>query len=263
MRFLALTLALTLSTGAIAQDSDLVTLQTRNDSRGWEGVGRLDIIDKGFCTAALIQSKLILTAAHCLYEDDGTLISADRFVFEAGLRDGRAEASRKISRILAHPEYRHEGPSTDTSEVANDIAILELEQPIRNGRILPYEIAPKPQAGDQVGIVSYGRDRANAASLQEACEVIERQRGVILMSCDIQFGSSGSPVFTMRDGRAKIVSVVSAMADVEGRKISIGTSLAEPLAELLASFAKAGAGSARNVIASGQRNDTGAKFVRP
>lgn len=252
-----------MSSGAIAQDSALVTLETSNDSRGWEGVGRLDIIDKGFCTAALIQNKLILTAAHCLYEDDGSLISPDRFVFEAGLRDGRAEASRKISRILAHPAYRHEGPSTDTSEVANDIAILELEQPIRNGRIAHFDIAPKPQAGDQVGIVSYGRDRANAASLQEVCEVIERQRGVILMSCDIQFGSSGSPVFTMRDGKAKIVSVVSAMADVEGRKISIGTSLEQPLAELLASFATTSTGSARNVIVSGQRNDTGAKFVRP
>jgi len=263
MRFLALLLALTLSTGASAQDSDLVTLQTRNDSRGWEGVGRLDILDKGFCTAALIQSKLILTAAHCLYEADGTPISPDRFIFEAGLRDGRAEASRNVTRLLAHPAYLHTGPSTDTSEVAYDIAILELDQPIRNGRIIPYAIASKPETGDEVGIVSYGKDRANAASLQETCQVIERQNGVILMSCDIVFGSSGSPVFSMKDGTAKIVSVVSAMADVDGKKISIGTSLQDPLAELLASFATASTGSGRKIVLGGQRNETGAKFVRP
>ena len=168
-----------------AQETGLVTLQTREDSRNWAGVGRLDIIDKGFCTAALIQNRLILTAAHCLYDTDGSLISPDRFVFEAGLRDGRAEASRGISRILPHPDYKHDGPSTDAAEVVNDIALLELDQPIRNGRIMPYAIAPKPQAGDEIGIVSYGRDRANAASLQEVCKVIERQSGVILMDCDI------------------------------------------------------------------------------
>jgi protease YdgD len=246
-----------------AQETGLVTLQTREDSRNWAGVGRLDIIDKGFCTAALIQNRLILTAAHCLYDTDGSLISPDRFVFEAGLRDGRAEASRGISRILPHPDYKHDGPSTDAAEVANDIALLELDQPIRNGRIMPYATAPKPQAGDEIGIVSYGRDRANAASLQEVCKVIERQSGVILMDCDITFGSSGSPVFSMADGHPQIVSVVSAMADVEGRQISIGTSLQEPLAQLLASFNSQSTGSARKIVTNGQRNDTGAKFLRP
>jgi len=246
-----------------AQETALVALQTRNDSRGWEGVGRLDIIDKGFCTAALIQNRLILTAAHCLYDTDGTLISPDRFVFEAGLRDGRAEASRGISRMLAHPNYHHNGPSTDTSEIANDIAVLELDQPIRNGRIIPYAIAPEPQAGDEVSIVSYGRDRANAASLQKACNILERQEGVILMTCDITFGSSGSPVFTLKDGRPQIVSVVSSMAKVEGRQISIGTSLQQPLAYLLASFAKDSIGTGRRVVTSGQRHETGAKFIKP
>ncbi|WP_458791674.1 trypsin-like serine peptidase [Yoonia sp. MH D7] len=262
MRFLAILLAL-LGTQLCAQNSALVTLETRNDSRGWEGVGRLDITGKGFCTASLIQSKLILTAAHCLFETDGTAISPDRFIFEAGLRDGRAEASRGITRILAHPDYDHSGPSTDTSEVAHDIAILELDQPIRNGRILPYAIAAKPQTGDQIGVVSYGRDRANAASLQEVCEVTGRQSGVILMSCDIAFGSSGAPVFIMQDGAPKIVSVVSAMADVDGQQISIGTSLQEPLAALLAMFKTASTGTGRKIVTGGQRTETGAKFVRP
>ena len=78
-----------------AQESALVTLNTRDESRDWAGVGRLDIVDKGFCTAALIQNRLILTAAHCLYDTDGSLISPDRFIFEAGLRDGRTSASER------------------------------------------------------------------------------------------------------------------------------------------------------------------------
>ena len=61
---------------ASAQESGLVALETRQDSQGWEAVGRLDIQGKGFCTASLLRDRLILTAAHCLYDDDGSLITA-------------------------------------------------------------------------------------------------------------------------------------------------------------------------------------------
>jgi len=263
MRHLAIILALLWAPCAVAQDSGLVTLETRDASKGWEGVGRLDIQGKGFCTAALIQPRLILTAAHCLYDDTGALIAPDRFTFEAGLRDGRAAASRRITRMLAHPDYDHRGTNTDASEVASDIGLLELDQPIRNGRIMPYPIAAKPFIGDQIGIVSYARERANAASLQKVCSVIGRQDGVILMSCDIAFGASGAPVFIMQNDQARIVSVVSAMAEIDGNKIAIGTSLAQPLAQLLTDFASQSTGGARKIITNGQRSEGGAKFVRP
>ncbi len=123
---------------AQAQDAGLVTLQTRQDSQGWEAVGRLDIAGKGFCTAALIRDRLILTAAHCLYDNDGTLVAPERFSFQAGLRDGRAQATRAVTRAVAHPEYSHNGDAADTSGVAIDIAVLELDRPIRNTRIRPY-----------------------------------------------------------------------------------------------------------------------------
>lgn len=259
-------LALTTSLAAQAQESELVTLQTRQDSQGWEAVGRLDIRGKGFCTAALIRDRLILTAAHCLYDVDGTLVDPDRFSFRAGLRDGRAEATRAIARAVAHPEYDHDGDATDPAEVALDIAVLELDQPIRNSRIRPFLIASRPITGDEVGVVSYGRGREDAASLQEVCNVLGRQTGVIVMTCDVEYGSSGSPVFTIRDGETRIASVVSAMAQVNGQKVSLGTSLEGPLNALLSHFATLGParpGGTQRLINVGERNDTGAKFVRP
>jgi V8-like Glu-specific endopeptidase len=263
MRFLAVIIAILAALPALAQDSDLVTLQTRDASKGWEAVGRLDISGKGFCTAALIQPRLILTAAHCLFDNDNTPIDPSRFTFEAGLRDGRAAASRGVSRLLAHPDYVHNGPSTDTSEVVNDVAILELSQPIRNGRIIPYPIASQPQTGEKVSIVSYGKDRANAPSLQEVCSVMSRQDGILIMSCDVAFGSSGAPVFRLRNGQYEIVSVVSAKAEVEDQAVSVGTSLQQPLATLLTTFASQSTGGARKIIMSGERSESGAKFVRP
>jgi V8-like Glu-specific endopeptidase len=249
---------------ASAQESGLVTLETRQDSQGWEAVGRLDIQGKGFCTAALIRDRLILTAAHCLYDTDGDLIAPDRFEFRAGLRDGRAAATRTITRAIAHPKYSHNGEATRPSEVAMDIAVLELNRPIRATRMRPYQIAQQPLTGDQVGVVSYGRGREEAPSLQEVCNVLGRQTGVIVMTCDVEYGSSGAPVFMMHNGETRIASVVSAMAQVDGRKVALGTSLEGPLSALLAHFAAMGParpGGSQRLINIGERNDTGAKFV--
>lgn len=268
MRHLILSAILTLAAtfGAQAQGSGLVALETRQDSQGWEAVGRLDIRGKGFCTAALIRDRLILTAAHCLYDTDGTLLSPDRFQFRAGLRDGRAQATRAVARAIAHPEYDFNGNATIPEEVAMDIAVLELDLPIRNTRIRPYLIAARPITGDEVGVVSYGRGREDAASLQEVCNVLGRQTGVIVMTCDVEYGSSGSPVFIMRDGETRIASVVSAMAQVNGQKVALGTSLEGPLNTLLSHFAALGParpGGTQRLINVQERNDTGAKFVRP
>lgn len=250
--------------GSAAQETGLVPLQTRQDSTGWEAVGRLDISGKGFCTAALIRDRLILTAAHCLYDTDGSLIAPDRFTFRAGLRDGWAEATRGIARAVAHPDYTHDGDATDPASVAMDIAVLELDRPIRTTRIQPYLIAERPLTGDKVGVVSYGRGRESAPSLQEVCSVLGRQTGVIVMTCDVEYGSSGAPVFMERDGQTRIASVVSAMAQVDGQKVALGTSLEKPLMALLAHFASQGParpGGSQRLIGIGQRNDTGAKFI--
>jgi len=248
-----------------AQETDLRKLETGADVRGWEAVGRLDFRD-GFCTAAMIRDNLILTAAHCVYTDAGRIRDAGEFTFSAGLRSGRAEATRGVHSLVAHPQYEHSPNSIEDKNVAVDIAVLRLDQPIRRSRIQPFRVDEQPSQGDQIGVVSYGRGRSEAPSLQEVCSVLGRQTGVVVMTCDVVQGSSGSPVFTLGDGAPRIVSVVSAIAQVGENKVSLGTSLREPLQTLLSHFASLGParpGGTQRVMRVGERNDTGAKFVRP
>lgn len=261
---LALTCALAL--GAQAQERGLVALETMQDSTGWAAVGRLDIADKGFCTAAMIRDDLILTAAHCIYDRDGSEIPPRRFSFHAGLRDGRAEATRGILRAVHHPDYFFSANATEASAVAVDIAVLELDRPIRQNRLRPYTIAPRPLTGDPLRVVSYGRGRAETPSLQEDCAVLGRDQGVLVMTCDVEYGSSGSPVFMQVNGEMRIASVVSAMAEMEGARVALGTTLDGPLNALLSYLAGLGPAPVPGNqlrIGVGDRNNTGAKFVRP
>lgn len=259
MKHLFLALAMIFASSALwAQDAALHSMQTLDDSRGWDAVGRLDINGTGFCTAALIRDDLVLTAAHCVYDDEGVLLRPQAFQFNAGLRNGRAEAYRDIKRVLAHPDYHHKSEA-DLAEVPHDLAVLQLSQPIRTTRITPFDIASAPRQGQEIGVVSYAQDRAEAPALQEVCAVLGKQSGFVIMSCDINFGSSGAPVFTLEGGVPRIVSVISVMAHVGARKVSLGTSLNEAIQRLVAEI------GATKVEANrvGIRNSTGAKFIRP
>lgn len=249
----------------MASAQGLFSMTSREDGRQWEAVGRLEIADRAFCTGSLIAPDIVVTAAHCLFDPEtGARVPEDQIQFLAGWRNGRAAAYRRIRRAVTHPEYVFDAPS-DARRVSHDLALIRLQHQINNTTIRPFETGLLPGPGDRVGVVSYAHDRSEAPALQEMCNVMSLQEAMLVLSCNVDFGASGSPVFRFEeDGTPRIVSVVSAKAKANGEPVSLALDLAAPLAELLAqldSQADAGAGLER--MQAGTRRDTGARFIRP
>lgn len=260
----ALALCAMVAGGAVvAETTKLRKLGTKNDALAWQSVGRLDLGHSGYCSGTLIAPDMVLTAAHCVYQN-GQLISAEEVTFRAGLTNGDAAAKRRVSQIEAHAGY---DPTTgfDGNNIRHDLALVRLAKPIPSHQLAPFRVFSGVMPKGPVSVVSYGRGRSDALSRQNQCQVLGARDRLLVLDCDVTFGSSGAPVFTHLNGRGQIVSVISGIGTRGGKKVAFGMELPQLISDLKrqmrANKALPGA-NIRRVTVGSRKTSTGAKFVR-
>lgn len=237
-RILALALLLlSLPVAGPADDGRARRILTDDEAVVFRGVGRLNVAGRRFCSAALVSERLVVTAAHCLYHPR-TLrpVPLSELRFVAGLRRDEYAAQRGVVRVAVPPDFVFDGePSYE--HLRRDIALLELDAAVSEAEASSFRPGAMPDGDAVIEIVSYARDRAQAASIQDGCRIVARMAEVAALDCGVNLGASGAPVFSLGKTGRRLWGVVSSTgALVEGGEVTLAVRAAPELPALEAAL---------------------------
>lgn len=189
-----------------AADRDLITPENIVGHRVRNKIGKLiDPLGLG-CTASLIWKNLILSAAHCVYDEDnpGELLKGEYRFCIGHDEDGNCEAESSVN------HFWWGTLDADSGGRQNDWVILRLDEPL--GDRFGYFGWRTPDSWeDNVNLAGFGGFffGGNRLNINTNCRLRGsfRDDKLFLHDCDTSRGDSGSPVFTCNDDDCRIVAL--------------------------------------------------------
>jgi len=200
----------------------------------WNALGKINTPAwrrLGECTGTLVARDLVVTAAHCLYNEiSGKPFRNEDIHFSAGLRRDES-IGHSVARCLRFAEGYRPDRRVSESTIALDHAFIVLAEPIDTE---PVKILPPNElkAGLTVTHAGYGRDRRFLPVAHHACTVKRIRGGVIDSDCDTNHGQSGGPLLVQRDGNHVIAGVMSATFAKRYNRAAAVAASTDELAEL-------------------------------
>jgi secreted trypsin-like serine protease len=196
-----------------------------SDENAWPATVAL-VLDNQFCAGTLVDRRWVVTAAHCLFGQNGSRIPVEKIRVLAG---STQLDSPDMQQILVANAYVH--PDYALDQLDYDVALLELGTEA-DLPAMPIDMNPDvPAVGTMATVVGWGiteesdgivndlREMEVPIISNETCNAPESYGGIITsnMMCagypeggiDTCSGDSGGPLMVYRDGAWRLTGVVS------------------------------------------------------
>ncbi len=209
-------------------ENDPRVAMTKTNEKPWATIGMLSNWNPGSgggCTATLIGRDLILTAAHCFF---------DEAVGRPRAHNGRFTTfwagAQKSGGILYHNGNANVVGIVCSQKVIDgcpitaqpvDWAVARLDQPLgdRLGWLTMAKMAGPLKSGERVTLVGYSNDflEGTTAGVHHNCLVRAVHGGVIHHDCAMAPGASGGPLLRYNEQRGEYEIVAINISQTENK----------------------------------------------
>jgi protease YdgD len=186
----------------------------------WSSIGRVNYAgyrSTSMCTGTLIAPKIVLTAAHCLY-NMRTLkpLPEDQLLFIAGVRRENYSARLESACVLTGSGFVPQ-QKPKLRDIHKDVGIIVLKEASSLTLVpsLTLQEAGKLSKETRFQAVGYRRSRRYLPTVVSSCKVLGTTEDTWITDCPTESGASGGPLLLKTPNGLRVAGITSAKIDGE------------------------------------------------